>query len=128
MRLFRRRKGFGGLALFALALQLVLSFGHVHLDGGAYGSRVPSATAALACRTITKPAADEQCPLQKPADSGCSICWTIAQAGSLVLAEPPAVPPPAPVAQALLPDCGEAHVAAAATAAFDARGPPSARA
>jgi hypothetical protein len=127
MRLFRRRTEFRGLALLALALQLVLSFGHVHV-GAAYGARVPSATAALACRTITQPNPGEECPPQKPAETGCAVCWTTAHAGSVVLPEPPAVPPPAPIAGGLSVERDQAAVDDVETASFEARGPPSLRA
>jgi len=83
----------GCVALFALALQLALSFGHVHLDG----LTGPSAAQAgiLASQAGSHSGA--------PADSGhhpglhdyCAICATISLAGSLLLPQ---------MAQPVLPD------------------------
>ena len=128
MRLFRRHTEFRGLALFALALQLVLSFGHSHADGAGSPARFASTSVALACRTITRPAPEQNCPERNPVDAACAVCWTIAHAGSVVLAEPPAVPAPAPAAAGPIIDRTTAAVDEIATASFEARGPPSLRA
>ena len=74
-------------ALFAFAVQLLLSFGHVH-RGGPMGSFALSfvvvATADRSAATI--PAGGPELP--RPADLGyCGVCTTIALAGTLV---PPA--------------------------------------
>ncbi len=75
MRWFRTQRGFGsGLALFALTLQLVLSFGHVHL----YGVRGGSATATVMAGA--KAPASLPSPAQYPAndaDDYCAICAAI---------------------------------------------------
>jgi hypothetical protein len=81
--------------LFALALQLVLTFGHVHLD-----RRVPlSAEKLTSTEKFTVAAADASSAAQvTPTDPGgrghraddhCPICTLIHLAGALVLAEPP---------------------------------------
>ena len=72
-----------GVALFALALQLVLSFGHVHLDGAAVSA---SAVAGIA---VSQAADDNGAPSDPGHHPGtndvCAICATISLAGSLLL-------------------------------------------
>jgi hypothetical protein len=90
---FRSRSRWGSyLALFALAVQLVLSFGHVHLEDGA---PVPGHTSALfavhpsnASAAAVDPAGKEFPAL---ADDHCPICTLIHLAGALVPATTPAV-------------------------------------
>jgi len=91
MRWFRANRILGGrLALFALAVQIVLSFGHIHREdiyGAAIGSASPAASVAL-------PAADDSQPL--PADRTshhandyCAICATIHLLSAAFVAEAP---------------------------------------
>jgi hypothetical protein len=91
MRWFRTRKSFGsGLALFALTLQLALSFGHVHLDR--FASGLVTATAADAKAPASQPS-----PQQHPAsdaDDYCAICATIHLASSSFLPDAPQLPVP----------------------------------
>ena len=101
MRAFRARSKWGAsLALFALALQLVLTFGHVHFD-----RRVPlSAEKFASTEKVTVAAADASSATQvTPTDPGgrdhraddhCPICTLIHLAGALVLVEPPSLPLP----------------------------------
>jgi len=75
------------LALGALALQLVLSFGHVHLDGVHRGS--PAATAAGSS------AKAQPLPAQQPGDDGddyCAICATIYLAAGSFVPQAPQLP------------------------------------
>jgi hypothetical protein len=135
MRWFRsHRVKVASLALFALACQFVLAFGHVHLD------RFPGtsnwAVAALAGKAVAAPAgkftiADlPTSPRQKDSsglgDDFCAICASISLAGALVV----------PTAPTLLPEVSffkELQWSFAATEArsighirFNARGPPTA--
>jgi hypothetical protein len=78
------------LALIALALQIVLTFGHVHLHGLSGSShRVVAGRASLAP------------PLQPPAqspshdDDYCAVCASIFLASSAFAPPPPQLPPPA---------------------------------
>ena len=81
MRWFRTNRRFTGtLALFALALQFTLAFGHIHLRDFA---GVPGVAVAQAQATTTDPAYD-----QNPghsADNYCLICATANLTGTLVL-------------------------------------------
>jgi hypothetical protein len=89
MRCFRTRKSFGsGLAFFALAVQLVLSFGHIHLEGIRGGS-TPVLTAELP--------ASQPSPAQHPAndaDDYCAICATMHLASTSFVPDAPQLPVP----------------------------------
>lgn len=110
------------LGLLALALQLVLSFGHHHShEGGRHAAGISAATAA-SCTEKSSSAC------QLAPDDGdeehCSLCWATARATALVLQSPldvaPAAPiraPPFPFVIAIAPKAGVAQ-------AFLARGPP----
>jgi hypothetical protein len=79
-----RRRG-SWLALAAIALQLVLSFGHIHLPVLASSSAVTSVTAS-------ETPSSEQNPAHHPANEAedfCAICATIHLASSSFLPEAP---------------------------------------
>jgi hypothetical protein len=88
MQLLPARRGFEAwLALFALALQMAVSFGHVHLDG--IRGNYPGATAARFA------ASAHPQPNQQPTDDDdayCAICATIYLAGNSFVPQPPALP------------------------------------
>jgi hypothetical protein len=136
MRWFRsRRLEVASLALFALACQFVLSFGHVHLDRYA-GNSSNWAIAAGAGEAVAAPAgkitlADlPTSPAHKDpkglGDDFCAICANISLAGALIT----------PVVVALFVEISsfeELHWSFTATRArsidhvnFNARGPPTA--
>jgi hypothetical protein len=115
----RTRLRLGGwLALVALALQLALSFGHVHAqDLG------PDAAGTFAAEPASP---DGDGDRHRPGRDGCAICATIHLAGTLALPAPPFIaPPPRPaVARAIT---AARHVPTVASAAsFEARAPPQA--
>lgn len=79
MRWFRSNRGTSGaLALFALALQIALAFGHIHLRDFA---GVPSVVVAQA--TATDPPSDHN--NGHSTDDCCLICAAAKLAGTLVL-------------------------------------------
>jgi hypothetical protein len=87
MRWIRRtnRRWSTWLALAAMALQLVLSFGHIHLEKLASGSVIASVTTSDA-------PSSQQNPAQHPAneaDNFCAICATIHLASSSFLPDAP---------------------------------------
>src|SRR5262245_50865456 len=91
---FRSRSRWGSyLALFALVVQLALSFGHVHLEGGApVSGHAPALFAvhpASAAAAAVDPAGKEFPAL---ADDHCPICTLIHLAGALVPATAPTLP------------------------------------
>jgi hypothetical protein len=84
MSWFRERLGWGScIALFALAFQIAVSFGHVHRDAVAGHSSI----AIEASNGSTQPGGDTS----DPADRYCAICALIHFAGTLVLSQPPVV-------------------------------------
>jgi hypothetical protein len=78
------RRGAAWLALFALACQFVISFGHVHLGrlNDAAPAWVDSADAGHISSAL--PASPRKHPTELPADS-CAICASIALAGALLI-------------------------------------------
>jgi hypothetical protein len=95
------RRGVTWLALFALACQLVISFGHVHL-GKASGHPDVSIVAANAGDNSSSLTASSR--HKNPtglAEDFCAICATINLASTLVMPASPAVVPPYPFAQDL---------------------------
>ncbi|WGR95658.1 DUF2946 family protein [Bradyrhizobium sp. ISRA443] len=138
MKWFRRHIRTGSrLALFALAVQFVLSFGHFHpiaaanaapavqtglskLDFAYIGT---SATPDLAIQVVHKQPPADQDKNRHPADN-CAICAVISMAGNLLVGGPPVL---------LLPEAVEflrrttdaefLHLKSAPTA-FRSRAPP----
>lgn len=108
MSWFRSRSRLGSyLALFALAIQLTLSFGHVHLDRHMPGvRRAAGVSAAMTVSTAAIEHAGKETPAL--ADDFCPICALIHLAGTLVLAAAPSLPQlgafsPSPLEAAPLP-------------------------
>ena len=91
---FRSRSRFGSyLALFALAFQLAVSFGHVHLD------KIDPLFAGSAAFASTQPGDEVSAPSsptgrEDVADDCCPICTLIHLAGTIVPAETPPLPLP----------------------------------
>ena len=125
MRWLRSRKRAGSyLALFALAFQLAVSFGHVHLERIA-----PPSAGASALAGAQTPAADLNAPSNPAgredlADDCCPICTLIHLAGALVPAEMPLLPLPTVVGRLRLELAAEFDLTASHAALFRARAPP----
>jgi len=125
MRWFRSRKRAGSyLALFALAFQLAVSFGHVHLERIA-----PPSAGASALAGAQTPAADLNAPSNPAgredlADDCCPICTLIHLAGALVPAEMPLLALPTVVGRLRLELAAEFDLTASHAALFRARAPP----
>ena len=89
MQWFRAKlKAGAGLALFALTVQIVLSFGHVHLGRFAHAAPYLTSTSTPS----TSPAPNQ--PPVRDADDYCAICATTHLTGSSFLPEGPRVPIP----------------------------------
>ena len=119
MRWFRRHIGLGSrLALFALAVQLVLSFAHVHVaDVG----RAPAVAAAVSgCGDAPTPKSDG------PVDPGCAICGLIQLAATATPSAAPALPLALASAHARLAAADEFLLAPSPRLLFQARAPPAA--
>lgn len=126
MRWFRSKIRFGSrLALFALAVQVVLSFGHVHV----YGFTAASAKALSAAAdqsSVTLP--DSRNPIHKSdgsADFDCPICALIQLASTSAPSAAPALPVPAMLGLFKLEAPEELALAVSPHFLFQARAPPS---
>jgi Protein of unknown function (DUF2946) len=125
MNWFRSRSRVGSyLALLALAFQLAVSFGHVHLE-----HMVPVSAGATALASAQPPADDLNAPSSPAgredlADDCCPICTLIHLAGALVPAETPPLPLPSMVGQLRLAAAVEFGFAASQSILFRARAPP----
>jgi hypothetical protein len=112
------------VALLALAFQLAVSFGHVHLD-----HIVPSAVDATAVDGtqgsddgVTTPS--NPAGRKNVADDLCPICTLIHLAGALVPAETPPLSLPRMFGAVQRATAVASHLTAAPDARFRARAPP----
>jgi hypothetical protein len=110
-----KAKSLSLLALFALALQFCLSFGHIHAD--AFAAPVAISDYASA------PTSDDERQQNEPADL-CAICATVAMANALVDAAPPVLPVPFDTHAVAISADPAGHVTATRLAAFQSRAPP----
>ena len=126
MRWFRSRSRLGAyLALFALALQLAVSFGHVHLERITPAAGA-SALAGAPPSTDDLNAASNPAGREHRADDRCPICTLIQLAGALVPAEMPSLPLPTVFGRLRLELAAELDLTASHAALFRARAPPTA--
>jgi hypothetical protein len=122
------------LALFALALQFALSFGHFHTIAApaaltvhaiatqsdiASGLTAPDATDQSARQPASNPDSD-----QKPSDP-CAICAVIAMANSVLFATPPLLLLPQAIELLYLTTDAEFAHLNSARVAFQPRAPPA---
>lgn len=110
------------IALAALALQFVLSFGHVHLDG------IRPVSVHAAARHVALTQVPDRAPAQNPGDNDdyCAICASIYLASTSLVAHAPPLPVPLVshrIAHALSAD---RSVIAPRLVAFQSRAPPAA--
>ncbi len=119
MRWFRRHIGWGSrLALFALAVQLALSFAHVHaIDPGR-----TQAVAASSSGTGSAPTPKSDGPV----DPGCAICGLIQLAATATPSAAPALPLLLAVGHTRLVPLDQSLLAASPQLPFRARAPPAA--
>ena len=118
MRWFRTNGQFGAcLALIALALQLVLTFGHVH---------APTAALASAVKTSQSNGTAPQGPNHNGlADSDCPTCALIQLSAISAPSVAPQLPMPVAIDFVALRPCTEVAAATAPQASFQARAPPA---
>jgi hypothetical protein len=115
-------------ALFALAIQLILSFGHIHTNAIGSGSVWPSLSAAATGQANQK-AGDTDGGPSKPAvptADYCGICAVINLAGSLVPPSTPAVLQPVAVISTVAWQIGETSATPSPPIDARARAPPAA--
>jgi hypothetical protein len=121
----RSHKQFGAwLGLAALALQLVLSFGHVHF------TQTERAAIAVAAATNGKTfvEASRQSPAQKSIDDDdyCAICASIALVSSAQAALSPQLPSPDQLGRIKYPFDNAFTLIPPPRLAFQSRAPPAA--
>jgi hypothetical protein len=126
MHWVRSRSSLGAwLALFALTVQLVVSFGHVHRDratqAAGHASAQTQAHAPIGIEAASLPAGDESPTL---ADDYCAVCALIHLAGTVVAAESPTLRLPAILARARSEFTTEFGLTAQRHTPFAARAPP----
>jgi hypothetical protein len=128
MRWIRANKAIGGrLALFALALQFYLSFGHIHPED-IYG---PADVTLSGNKIIALPATE----FVRPSPSGiasdddgglCAICATMYLLSTSFVPEAPLLPVPPSSRVAIRFDRIDAVFIAPQRSAFQSRAPPAA--
>jgi len=114
------------LALFALAVQLGVTFGHVHLDDLALAST--QATQAVVVDHGSEPPTKSDSKHQTPhgdADSDCPICALIQLANTSSPSVAPLLPVPTAFHAANLEAVEARDFAAPRAFAFQARAPPT---
>jgi hypothetical protein len=126
MRWFRSNRRFvARLALFALGLQLALTFGHIHRS-----DLIPGADAStLVASSAQQPAAAPNAPVPPHKSGGaiddiCAICALIQLANISVTSTAPVLPLPAAVGWKRLETTAVLFLAAAPRHLFRARAPP----
>jgi hypothetical protein len=125
MAWFRSRSRLGSyLALVALALQLAVSFGHVHLD------HIAPVSAGATALASAQPSGGEVNAPSSPAgredlaDDCCPICALVHLAGALVPAETPSLALPSAFGRLRLEAAAEFDLTTLQGTPFQARAPP----
>ena len=110
------------LAFFALACQLILTFGHTHFDnGGVTGSASPAIPLPEVSSSTAAPA---KRPPQGLAQDFCAVCSNLALAQTLVLPASPRWVTPVAISASLPLVIAAVAVASKDRLHFRARGPP----
>jgi hypothetical protein len=131
-RRFGARLGFA-----ALALQIVLSFGHIHIGNVHVEGVARSAAVALAnvfgpAQPATLAQAQHKAPAHNPGPSSgdnddyCAICASIFLASTSLAAQPPILPVPLGFARVAPTFDADAGIGASPPAFFRSRAPPTA--
>jgi hypothetical protein len=124
MRWFRSNAGGAALlALFALACQFVLTFGHVHLTGVGVAHRA-AISAGAPDKVVGGPVSPRQGVPSGLAQDFCALCNNINLAGALILPTPPAIILPSSFIRRLQWTPTAAHASPREHIYFNARGPP----
>jgi hypothetical protein len=135
VRGYRRYGVWPGLA--ALALQLVLSFGHIHVGNVHIGSvhlgnvlfgSGAGASGVTAANSPHLAQAPQKAPAQNSGDDDdyCAICASIFLASTSFVAEPPQLPVPLGFERIALTFDADQGVSTPRRAAFQSRAPPAA--
>ena len=111
------------LALFALALQFALAFGHLHASEW---RRVSADSKHAVITSLKLGSSDAPAgPTQQDTDGFCAICASMRLVGSLVLPLPPAQALPPAIDRVWLPPALASIASTAGRSSFQARAPPA---
>jgi len=131
MKWFRRHIKTGSrLALFALTLQFVLSFGHFHWDAARAATALQSHTALAQDQGVAPDTAiqAQQQPFShddgRPANEPCAICAVMSMANQMLFATVALLPLPDAIEQPFLVTDAAFALPGASRSAFQSRAPP----
>jgi hypothetical protein len=120
------RGGVAWLAFFALACQVIFSFGHIHLGKISGGSVSWAATIdGSSSSGAVPPSSPQKAPAGIP-DDFCAICANIGLAGALVVPDSPVIVAPVSFIQVLPWSVAAIEPGSFDHFLFNARGPPQA--
>jgi hypothetical protein len=123
----KRHKRSGALlALAALALQLALSFGHMHRDDLGLPPLPAPGQTLIASGAVAPPAAPADQDHQPASDDYCPICASMVLIATATPSLPPVLIVPTPIRHVWQVQRASSEVAARITLSFQARGPPGA--
>ena len=111
----------GWLALFALALQLALSFGHIHHHESSAAHLTIAVGTAPHSSSVPASSNDDD----DDDDAHCAICWSMTLAGTAILPVPPIVLLPRSVEAMTIRWVAIAITAVARHTSFQPRAPPA---
>jgi hypothetical protein len=120
----RHKRNGALLALAALALQLALSFGHVHRDDLGLPPLPAADQTLIAFDTVASPAGPADQGHQPASDDYCAICASMALIATATPALPPVLIVPTPIRHVWQAQTPSSAVAARFAPSFQARGPP----
>jgi hypothetical protein len=110
-----------GLALFALVVQIAVSFGHVHEDDLGLSPAVKAGQAKVALGASVVPDRQDRYP---GSDDYCPVCASIALASTGLTSLPPVIAVPVSVSQVSFVLAAPESVPTAVSHSFRARAPP----
>src|SRR5258708_16893941 len=120
-----RRQG-AWWALLAMAIQIVVSFGHAHgIEGFRQGALLPQATGGIHTQLANDPGDPTSKPVRLAFDH-CAICEVVNMGASMMPADAPASGAPVDVTQVQFSSRAEAPLSPLRHLLFQARAPPSA--
>jgi len=127
MRWIRTNRRHGAwCALLAMAIQIIVSFGHAHgIEGFRQGALLPQATAGIHNQLTDDPGDPTSKPVRLVFDY-CAICVVINMGASMMPADAPASGAPVDVSTVQFLPQAEAAPSTLGHLLFQARAPPSA--
>ena len=112
------------LALFALAVQMAVSFGHVHLDDLSLSPRTWAGHPQFTSTAVHAPGGPADQDRHPAPDDYCPICASIALVGTGLPALPPVLIAPASALRVRPPFATRRSLSMQVASSFQARAPP----